>query len=175
MDKFKNAFKWHKTNAQKRGVKFLFTFEEWKTWWEATGHWDSRGVGKDKYCMCRNNDAGPYALWNVYCATNSKNLSDANLGKPKSEETRRRISVALTGQINHWAIGHKNPMHNLETKAKFSKATSGGKHYRAKTVATPHGIWNSASEAAKCIGIPKPTVEWRCKNNYLGFSYLAIA
>ena len=36
MDKFKNAFKWHKTNAQKRGVKFLFTFEEWKTWWEAT-------------------------------------------------------------------------------------------------------------------------------------------
>jgi hypothetical protein len=175
MDKFKNAFKWHKTNANKRGVEFLFSFDEWKTWWKNTGHWDSRGVGKDKYCMCRTNDTGPYAVWNVYCATNSKNLSDANLGKPKSTETRKKISDSLIGKPKEWAVGLNNPMHKPEAKAKISAATSGGKHYRAKMVGTPHGIWNSAIEAAKCIGISKPTVEWRCRNNYLGFSYLAIA
>lgn len=175
MDKFKNAYKWHKTNAKSRGIEFLFSFDEWKQWWIDSGHWHQRGVGKDKFCMCRNGDTGPYALWNVYCATNGKNLSDANLGKPKSEETRKRISTALIGKINHWNIGDKNPMHKPEAKAKISAATSGGKHYRAKMVATPHGIWSSAVEAAKSIGIPKPTVEWRCRNNYLGFSYLAIA
>ena len=175
MDKFKSAFKWHKTNAERRGIEFLFSFVEWKEWWIATGHWEERGVGKDKYCMCRNGDIGPYALWNVYCATNGKNLSDANSGKPKSQETRKKISDALTGQINDWCVGEKNPMHRPEAKAKISAATSGGKHYRAKAVGTPHGFWDSAIEAAKSLGIPKATVEWRCRNNHLGFAYLAIA
>lgn len=174
MDKFKSAFRWHRTNAKTRGIEFLFTFKEWKQWWIDSGHWHERGVGKDKYCMCRFEDAGPYALWNVYCATNSKNLSDANSGKPKSKETRKKISEALLGQVNYWVAGKNNPMHRPEVKAKISAATSGGKHYRAKTVITPYGIWSSAIEAAKSLGMKKSTVEWRCKHNALGFSY-AIA
>lgn len=175
MDKFQNAYKWHRTNSQRRGIEFLFSFDEWKQWWIDSGKWELRGVGKNKFCMCRMNDVGPYAVWNVYCATNGKNLSDAHLGKPKSEETRKRISIALTGKTKDWAVGDKNPMHKPEVKAKISAATSGGKHYNSKMVGTPHGFWLSAIEASKSIGIPKSTVEWRCKNNYLGFSYLAIA
>ena len=175
MDKFKSAFKWQRTNAQQRGVKFLFSFDEWKQWWIDSGNWHLRGVGKDKFCMCRTGDIGPYAIWNVYCATNGKNLSDANIGKPKSQITRKKISKTMTGQKNSWAVGSKNVMHRPEVKAKISNATSGGKHYNSKMVGTPHGLWLSAVEAAKSIGIPKSTVEWRCRNNYLGFSYLAIA
>jgi hypothetical protein len=173
MEKFESAFKWQKKNAQQRGVEFLFSFLEWKDWWLSTGHWHERGVGRDKYCMCRTGDVGPYALWNVYCATNGKNLSDANAGKPKSQETRIKISKALKGLSKDWCLGDGNPMHRPEVKAKISAATSGGKHYAAKTVVTPHGIWSSAVEAARCIGIPVGTVNWRCKHQKLGFAYIA--
>jgi hypothetical protein len=168
----RKAFTQHKSNAKQRGVEFLFTFEQWRDWWLATGEWEQRGRGRDKYCMRRNGDVGPYSIDNVFCGTNTENVRDGNLGKVMSDQTRALISVANTGKPHPWSVGERNVMHRPEVKAKISAATSGGKHYRAKIVATPHGIWTSATEAAKCIGIPKPTVEWRCKNNKLGFAYL---
>jgi hypothetical protein len=174
IDKFKSAYKWHKTNATQRGIDFLFTFEEWRDWWIDSGKWEFRGVGSNKYCMCRFNDVGPYAVWNVYCATNSKNLSDANKGKPKSKETRAKISAANTGKAHPWAVGDKNPMHKQEVKEKVSKAISGENHYNHKGVNSPSGYFVTTKIASQKLGIPKPTIEWRCKNNKLGFSY-AIA
>jgi hypothetical protein len=172
MDRFKIAYAWHKKNAHRRGIEFLFTLEDWSRWWLDTGKWEQRGTGKDRYCMCRFGDTGPYAPWNVYCATNGKNLSDAHAGKPKSAEQRRKMSEANKGKRHPWASGAKNPMHLPETKAKMSAAIGGGKHYKARMVGTPHGIWTSATECAKAIGIPIQTVNWRCKHNKLGFAYL---
>lgn len=169
----RKAFTQHKSNAKQRGIEFLFTFEQWQQWWLATGKWNQRGRGRDKYCMMRHGDVGPYSIDNVFCGTNAENVRDGNLGKVVSDKTKALIAKALSGQSHAWSVGENNVMHRTEVKAKISAATSGGKHYRAKMVATPHGIWSSATEAAKCIGIPKPTVEWRCKNNHLGFAYIA--
>ena len=122
--------------------------------------------------MRRHGDVGPYSIDNVFCGTNEENVRDGNIGKLDSPETRRKKSEALRGKAKPWFVGSLNPMHRPEVKEKISAATAGGKHYRAKMVATPHGIWTSAGEAAACIGIPRPTVEWRCKHNKLGFAYL---
>lgn len=176
MDKFRSAFKWHKTNAERRGIHFLFTFDEWKGWWLASGRWEQRGVGRDRYCMCRFNDAGPYTTNNVYCATNGKNLSDANLGKPKSAAQRSKIAAALTGQSHDWSKGDLNPMHRPEVKVKMTEAIGGMRHYRAQGVTTPGGTFESTKAAAAALGIPKPTVEWRCRKKKPGYTYgLAIA
>lgn len=172
-DLYRKAFTTQKINAKMRGVEFLFTFKEWREWWIASGKWEQRGRGRGKYCMRRHGDVGPYSIDNVFCGLNEDNVRDGNLGKIDSEETRRKKSDALRGKSKPWALGELNPMHRQEVKAKISAATSGGKHYKAKMVATPHGIWDSAIEAAKCIGIPRPTVEWRCRNNKLGFQYFA--
>lgn len=175
IDKFKAAYKWQKTNAIKRGVEFLLTFDEWKKWWLDTGKWELRGVGKDRYCMCRFNDSGAYALGNIYCATNSKNLSDANKGKPKTSETKLKMSNAAKGKEHPWSKGTNNPMHRIDVKKKFSKATGGANHYKSKTVASPFGVFGSTYEASKQLNISAVTIQWRCKNNKAGWSYLAIA
>lgn len=167
----RQAFNQHKSNAKMRGIEFLFTFEQWSDWWVATGKWEQRGRGRGKYCMRRHGDTGPYSIDNVFCGTNEENLRDGNLGKSVSTATRLLISAANTGKPHDWSRGEKNPMHRPEVKAKISAATKGGKHYRAKIVGTPHGIWTSATEAAACLGIPQPTVEWRCRHQKLGFTY----
>lgn len=171
-DIYRKAYTQHKSNAKSRGVEFLFAFEQWRDWWIATGKWEQRGRGCGKYCMRRHGDVGPYSIDNVFCGLNEENVRDGNVGKVDSAETRQKKSEALSGKPKPWAAGANNVMHRPEVKAKMSAAISGGKHYAAKMVATPYGIWTSAVEAAKCIGIPVPTVNWRCKHNKLGFSYL---
>jgi hypothetical protein len=166
------AYTQHKSNAKARGVEFLFAFEQWRDWWIATGKWELRGRGRGKYCMRRHGDIGAYSIDNVFCGTNEENVRDGNLGKVDSQETKRKKSEAMRGKPKPWVLGEKNPMHRAEVKAKISAAISGGKHYAAKMVGTPHGIWSSAVDAAKSLGIPEPTINWRCKNNKLGFAYL---
>lgn len=172
-DVYLKAYTQHKSNAKTRGVEFLFTFEQWRDWWIATGKWEQRGRGRGKYCMRRHGDVGPYSIDNGFCGTNEENVRDGNIGKVMTDETRALIAKANKGKLHPWSASERNVMHRAEVKAKMSAAISGGKHYAAKMVATPHGIWNSAVEAAKCIGIPEPTVNWRCKHNKLGFAYIA--
>lgn len=63
----------HKANAERRGILFLFTFDEWINIWKSSGKWDQRGRGSNQYCMARHNDEGPYAVWNVSIETNKTN------------------------------------------------------------------------------------------------------
>lgn len=171
-DIFRKLYTQHKSNAKRRGIPFLLTLEEWKSIWIESGKWEQRGRGADKYCMCRLSDAGAYEVGNVFIDFGKRNISDGNLGRKFSAEHRSKIAASITGKSHPWSAGANNPMHRPEVKAKISAAISGGKHYAAKMVATPHGIWTSAGEAAACIGIPRPTVEWRCKHNKFGFAYL---
>ena len=59
-----------------RDIPFELTFEQWLQLWLDSGKWEERGRGGDKYCMCRIGDNGPYAVDNVFIATNSQNTSD---------------------------------------------------------------------------------------------------
>jgi hypothetical protein len=171
-DKFLKAYTQQKSNAKQRGVVFAITFDEWKQIWLDSGKWEQRGRGAEKYCMCRKGDAGCYEVGNVFVGLNKHNVRDGNLGKVMSEKTRQLISAANTGKAHPWSAGERNPMHRPQVKAKLSASISGSKHYSARMVGTPHGIWGSAVECAKALCIPEPTVNWRCRNQKLGFAYL---
>jgi hypothetical protein len=176
-DPFRKAYTQHKSNAKQRGIPFLLTFEEWKEVWLASGKWELRGRGADKYCMCRTGDAGAYAVGNVFIDRNAQNVSDGNKGKLDSAETRAKKSAALMGQPKPWIRGAANPMHRPEVKAAMSAAIGGAKHYKQRGVITPSGYFVTAKEAAAALGLSKSTVEWRAKHNKSGFSRpnLAIA
>ena len=176
-DLFRKAYTQHKSNAKRRGVPFLLTFEEWKEVWLASNKWNLRGRGVDKYCMCRKGDAGVYEVGNVFIDLNTRNVSDGNKGKLDSLETRAKKSAALIGKPKPWSRGDKNPMHRPEVKAAMSAAIGGAKHYKQRGVVTPQGYFVTAKEAAAALGMSKSTVEWRAKHKKLGFARpdLAIA
>ena len=159
-----------KNNAKSRNIEFCITFEEWLKIWETSGKWHLRGRGADKFCMCRIGDAGAYSAENVFIGQGKQNVRDGNLGKVLSDETKQKMSKAQAGKPKPWAAGEKNPMHRQEVKAKISAATGGAKHYKARGVFTPEGFFPTAKLAAEALGIKKPTVEWRARNNKFGFS-----
>lgn len=55
----------HRSNAKKRNIPFLLTFEEWWSIWQESGKWEQRGKRSNQYQMCRNNDEGSYEVGNV--------------------------------------------------------------------------------------------------------------
>ena len=171
----KTKFNAHKSNAKRRGVEFLLTFEQWVDIWSESGKWDERGRGADKYCMCRIGDKGAYSVGNVFIGQGKHNVRDGNIGKLDSEETKRKKSQAAKGRSHDYAKGINNVMHRPEAKAKLSEAISGSKHYRARAVQTPFGMFLSGIEASKALNVPKPTVYWKCKYQKDGWSFLAIA
>jgi hypothetical protein len=170
--KFLKAYKMHKSNARTRKIPFLLTFEQWLAIWTKSGKLNQRGRGADKFCMCRNGDVGPYEVGNVFIGTGRENVRAGNLGKLDSAETRQKKSQSMRGIPHPWCAGENNPMHRPDVKAKISEKISGSKHYAARMVQTPQGIWGSAVECAKALNMPRPTVEWRCKNQKSGFAYL---
>lgn len=176
--KFLKAYKMQKSNARTRKIPFLLTFEQWLAIWIESGKLDQRGRGADKFCMCRNGDVGPYEVGNVFIGTGRENVRTGNFGKLDSAETRQKKSQSMRGIPHPWSAGDKNPMHRPEVKAKMSAAIGGANHYKAMGVTTPQGFFPTAKIAAEALGIKKPTVEWRARNNKFGFSYgnnLAIA
>lgn len=72
----KRAYTRQKAAAKCRGIAWEFTFDSWHSMWEASGHWDQRGVGKGKYVMARFGDVGPYSTTNVEIILALQNHSD---------------------------------------------------------------------------------------------------
>lgn len=172
-DPFLKAYTQHKSNAKTRGVEMRMTFAEWKDVWLLSGKWHQRGKFRGQFCMCRIGDFGHYEVGNVFIGEVVDNVSFAQKDRLKSEITRHRMSVAWMGVAREYCRGPMNVMHRPEVKAKMSAAIGGGRHYRAKRVISPYGEFPSGTVAAKLLGIPKPTVHWRCKHEILGWSYAA--
>ena len=171
---YEKAYAQHKANASRRGIEMRMTLDEWKHVWDGSGLWERRGRGADKYCMCRYKDDGHYEVGNVFIAKNSKNVHDGNIGKVLSDSTKEKIAKSKAGKKRPDIQGSRNPMHSLEAKEKFSAATGGSNHYRAKRVISPFGQYGSTTEAAKELGISAATIQWRCRHQKAGWSY-AIA
>jgi len=76
----KSRYNDQKAAAFKRGIPFLFTFEQWDQWWLLQGIDRNIPQGKDAncLCMCRYNDQGAYEPSNVYIDTNSNNVKLRN-------------------------------------------------------------------------------------------------
>lgn len=71
-----SAFHSQKCRASKRGIGWELNFWQWWTIWQESGRWDERGRGAEAFAMCRFGDTGPYAVGNVYIATNNQNWQD---------------------------------------------------------------------------------------------------
>ena len=160
MNALRRAYEQQLENARGRSIDFLFTFKEWLEVWKSSGKLNERGVGGDRYCMARFNDAGAYMVGNVKIITNRENqreqrMSEKNkefhrnrmlgnqhlLGYKHSEETKRRIGAAGMGNTN--AVGGKARLgqpHSEESKAKMRTAKLGNqyarKHWPEETVQT---------------------------------------
>jgi hypothetical protein len=87
----KRKYHAHKGVAKQRGIDFNISFDDWLNIWLTSNHWHERGVGKTKYVMSRVNDIGAYEVGNVLIQLHGKNVSDAMLGKKKSQ-----------AHINNW-------------------------------------------------------------------------
>ena len=164
-------YKMQERNAQARGISFLLSYEQWLAIWTDSGKLDQRGRGAKKFCMCRNNDIGPYEVGNVFIGTGRENVRDGNLGKKMKQDVRDKISKANKGKPHPWSAGEKNPMHRPEVKVKISAAIGGANHYAALGVTTPTGFFPTAKAAAEALGMKRSTVEWRARHNKFGFSY----
>lgn len=150
-DKFRQGYTRSKADSKRRGVEFLFTFEEWKQWWIDSGKWELRGKKAGCYQMCRKNDVGPYSVDNVYCDTVEANSSLPHKGVKKPKEWSDKIANSLRGKP-------KSKSH-IEALVKSRL----GKKYL-----TPAGIFVTSAECEKITGVKRATIMWRCKNNYQG-------
>lgn len=150
-DKFRQGYTRSKADSKRRGIDFLFTFEEWKAWWIDTGKWELRGKKAGCYQMCRKNDVGPYAAWNVYCDTVEANSRLPHAGTKRAAEWAEKIGNSLRGKAK--SVAH----------AKALAAAQLGKRYK-----TPVGVFDTSAECEAATGVKRATVMWRCKNNFQG-------
>ena len=97
MTPFRLAFLYQRSEAKRRGILFLLTFEEWLSFWQESGHLHERGRRRGQYCMARFGDIGPYVLGNVKIIQHSDNVIEGQLGSTKSEETKKKISEGNMG------------------------------------------------------------------------------
>jgi hypothetical protein len=86
----------HKMNAKARGVPFQLTYRQWLAVWTLSGKWRRRGSRPRQYVMCRKGDRGPYAIGNVYIATNAHNAREANRTSWQQDGVRRRHTARST-------------------------------------------------------------------------------
>ena len=75
MDLQLQRYNQHKNGAEKRGVPFDLTFDEWKDIWDGKFH--NRGRGSDQLGMLRTRDEGGYAKGNVRLGTPKENQQEA--------------------------------------------------------------------------------------------------
>ncbi len=87
------AYRAHHSSAKQRGIEFLIGFDDWWGIWETVYH--LRGQGKNRLCMARTDDKGPYAADNVYITTNLGNLLDYHSG------SKAKAATQLTKARNH--------------------------------------------------------------------------
>ena len=79
----RDAYRNQKSNAKRRGVEFLLTFEEWRDWWGKD--FAGRGSAKGRLVMARYGDKGPYQLGNIKKITCSENARESN-GRRESKD-----------------------------------------------------------------------------------------
>ena len=144
LTKLRSAFSKHKAHAAERGVTFELTFEQWLRIWIDSGHLAERGRGKNKYCMARFEDKGPYAVGNVRIITCSENAKERvwtpsnkqrtehsqfmtgkkyAQGSVRSDKQRAEQSQRMVGNQN--ASGHKV---SNKSRAKISRRLTGNQN-----------------------------------------------
>lgn len=102
----KRKYKNHKRLAERRGIEFLLTFNEWWAIWEP--NYNQRGRNKGQMCMCRTLDSGPYAVGNVridYVESNGHEKISSRIYK-RGTQWKARAGADSSGVAE--ALGFRN-------------------------------------------------------------------
>lgn len=86
-------YRQHKWNAEKGGVSFDISLEDWVGWWEEQLGPDwlrKRGPRRGQYVMGRLNNSGSFKLGNIRCVRSTQNVGEAE----RTEERRAKIGAA---------------------------------------------------------------------------------
>jgi hypothetical protein len=102
------AYAYQKRNADQRGIAWCFNLATWWAVWEASGRWEDRGRGAERYCMARQGDSGAYEPANVLIVTNLENLK---FGAPGTRKERRDGRVPgvrqRSGRGSGWSVDYR--------------------------------------------------------------------
>jgi hypothetical protein len=147
--RLRRAYSTQRRSAIKRGIPFLFTFEQWSEWWLTDDRWSRRGRKAGQLQMGRKSDSGPYSPDNVECAT---------------KEQKQKAQL-----IGLWALP---PEKRAEAYRKAGLARRGEKHWQAKPVVTPLGKFPTITAAAKAHGIAQPSGSTLARERRDGWRYL---
>jgi hypothetical protein len=99
-------FRFQRYSANRRGIPFDLTFDQWWAIWQASGHWNERGCKKGQYCMSRVGDQGPYAVGNVFIQLHADNVKDVG-----HDITRTQTSEAMVKRIRSLTGRKLSPEH----------------------------------------------------------------
>lgn len=122
----------HRSNAKRRNIPFLLSFDEWWKIWQDSGKWTQCGKGKGKYCMARPGDQGAYEIGNVRICLNEENRAEV---KPMVGERNPMYGKSVWDRhtpeqrAKHLAAvvkRNKQPV-SLATRAKMSANAKGRK------------------------------------------------
>lgn len=94
-DIYRKAYTDDRNRAQKRGIRFLLTFEEWDAVWQTSGKWLQRGLGRDQYRMARLDKTGPFEVGNVAIWQGSGNPKGRDI--PRTRYKEHRIAAGKRG------------------------------------------------------------------------------
>jgi hypothetical protein len=72
-----------RSNAMRRGVKFLLTLEEFTDWCAKENYLERRGIEADSATIDRIVETGPYAVYNMQVLSNCDNVRKANKNRLK--------------------------------------------------------------------------------------------
>jgi hypothetical protein len=163
------AYRQQRKNAKKRGIEFPIAFDDWKALWNDSGKWDLRGRSKGQYVMCRVGDVGPYAIGNVFIATNSENTRQASEHRVYTPEMRERISAAQKGVPHLNARGVRRGPMSDNHRQKIREAKTGTVNPNANksvwtAMKTPLGVFKNGAEAARAFGITTKAAHLRCQS-----------
>ncbi len=107
LDEHRVAFISQKSQAERRGIEWGLTFEQWLEWWGAD--LAQRGCRAHELSMQRFKDEGPYALGNVYKGTPQQNADTRELVRPvkKARRIAARINVQLDAEMRSSTVGKR--------------------------------------------------------------------
>lgn len=96
------SYRNQRSSAKARGIPWELTLYEWLTIWRDSGKLEQRGKGKNKYCMTRVGDIGPYKADNVVIKTNSENAKEGIGSRPRGVKQNPGVFMAYPGRSNPW-------------------------------------------------------------------------
>ncbi len=151
--KVRRAYQVQRHNAKSRDIPWKFSFDQWLSFWVASGHWLERGLKGDGYVMSRFGDTGPYSPENCEIIKASENSQQPQV-RAKQQATFAKRPVDWTPATDYQHLRDRDH------------------HPKAKAVICPDGIeYPSAALAAEAHGRTRVAISQRCRTNWGGWRY----